>query len=121
MMVAITHTVSASNTPPVAQSDSYTSTIDSELVIPAIDGILVNDVDADGDTLIASLIPGPMNGALTLQADGSFIYRPNQGYTGVDSFEYRAYDGQALSDAVNVTLQIVDRSRTFLPIISWPD
>jgi VCBS repeat-containing protein len=91
------------------------------LFIPAVDGILINDTDADGDTLIASLIPGPMNGTLTLQADGSFVYTPNEGFTGVDSFEYRAYDGQALSDTVSVTLHIVDQPWTYLPIIIRPD
>ena len=120
-MATITHTVVLTNTPPVAQRDSYTTTIDSELVIPAVDGILENDTDIDGDALIASLIPYPMNGILAMRTDGSFVYSPNEGFFGVDSFEYRAYDGQALSNPVTVTITVMDRSATYLPVIVNPE
>ena len=41
------------------------------------------------------LVTGPAHGTLTLNADGSFTYTPTAGYTGTDSFTYKANDGTA--------------------------
>src|SRR5262249_38195363 len=46
-----------------------------------------------GQTLTAVLVSGPTHAAVngfTLQADGSFMYTPVLGFTGVDSFFYQA-------------------------------
>jgi hypothetical protein len=69
--------------------------------------VLANDTDADQDTLTASLASNPSNGTLVLNADGSFTYTPNAGFSGSDSFTYRANDGQDNSNVATVTLNVV--------------
>jgi VCBS repeat-containing protein len=76
------------------------------LTVATASGVLANDTDADGNTLTASLVTGPAHGTLTLNANGSFTYTPTTGYTGADSFVYRAYDGKAYSANATVSLAV---------------
>src|SRR5439155_6720999 len=69
-------------------------------------GVLANDADADGDALTAALVNPPANGALTLNADGSFTYTPNANFNGLDSFTYRANDGTDDSSPATVTITV---------------
>ena len=55
-------------------------------------GVLANDSDIDGDTLAAEVHRDPASGTLALANDGSFIYTPNPGFVGQDSFIYEAQD-----------------------------
>ncbi|WP_134495447.1 Ig-like domain-containing protein [Microvirga pakistanensis] len=56
-------------------------------------GVLGNDSDADGDAMTAKLKWSTANGALNLNADGTFTYTPYNGFTGTDHFYYEADDG----------------------------
>ncbi|MGD2112269.1 MAG: cytochrome D1 domain-containing protein [Gammaproteobacteria bacterium] len=99
-----------SNTPPVANNDSYTMDKDTVLSVPA-PGVLGNDTDADGDPLSAVLASGGdvSSGSLTLNPDGSFDYTPNAGFIGQDSFSYLADDGTDPSaSAATVTITVND-------------
>jgi VCBS repeat-containing protein len=69
-------------------------------------GVLANDTDADGDLLTARLVDGPAHGQLTLNADGSFTYSPEQDYYGEDRFTYVANDGAVDSGTATVTIAI---------------
>ncbi|MBE9061110.1 S-layer family protein [cf. Phormidesmis sp. LEGE 11477] len=108
-----TATVSLSVTPvndaPVATDDSGT-TLENESVI--VD-VLSNDTDIDSDGLTATLSTGPDNGSVVVNADGSFEYTPDAGFSGSDSFTYLVSDGE-LSDTgtVNVTVQPVEPINT---------
>ena len=62
-------------------------------------GVLSNDSDPDGDLITAQEFSAPGHGTLTPNADGSFSYTPNAGYTGTDSFTYKAKDVSLLSNA----------------------
>ncbi len=54
--------------------------------------------------MTTSLVTGPTNGTLVLNADGSFTYTPNANYNGTDSFTYTASDGTLTDQAtVNIT------------------
>jgi hypothetical protein len=101
-----TVSISVTNQAPAASPDSYVASQDATLSVSAADGVLDNDSDADGDALTAALDGDVTNGALTLDADGSFEYTPNAGYTGPDSFTYTAADGIATSAATTVTLDV---------------
>lgn len=91
---------------PVAAGDTYSVFQDQQLSIaPA--GVLANDSDADGDSLTATLVSGTAHGSLVLNADGSFIYTPDPGYYGPDSFTYRATDGSLDSQQTTVTIDVV--------------
>lgn len=98
-------TVNHVNHAPVAVDDSYTTTQDAALVIPA-PGVLGNDTDADGDTLTAAVGSNPAHGTLVLNASGGFTYTPASGYAGPDSFTYTANDGQTSSAAATVSLTV---------------
>lgn len=94
-----------SGSAPVANNDGYGTNKDVALIVAA-PGVLSNDADADGNPLTAVLISGPTHGTLTLNANGSFVYTPAAGYSGADSFTYRANDGTANSNTATVTLTV---------------
>ncbi len=82
-----------SNARPVATNDSYAVDANSPLTISP-KGVLANDTDSDvGQTLGVFLSGQPDHGTLLLRVDGSFIYTPDPGYLGVDTFTYRVNDG----------------------------
>lgn len=89
----------AINRPPTLVDDSYTTSLDTPLNVTA-PGVLANDSDPDGDPLTVAPISGPSHGTANLRADGSFTYAPAAGFTGTDSFTYRASDGKASATAV---------------------
>ncbi len=94
------------NQAPQAQAESYSLNQDQSLNIAA-PGVLANDSDADGDALTAVLVSGTSQGSLTLNANGSFSYAPNAGFSGQDSFGYQVRDSAgATSAAVTVTIQV---------------
>ena len=96
----------AVNDAPAAGADSYSLDEDGYAAWSPDPGVLGNDSDAEGDSLSAVVATGPAHGALTLNADGSFIYTPDANYHGADSFTYRANDGVADSAEATVTLTI---------------
>jgi hypothetical protein len=104
------------NDPPVAVPDAYVFTADAPL-IDAARGVLANDTDPEGDALKAELVKGPDKGTLKLNADGSFTYTPNPGFSGEDSFTYRALDGRGRSATAKAQLLVSSISS---PPISSP-
>jgi VCBS repeat-containing protein len=90
----------------VAQPDSYTTPAGTVLTVAA-PGVLVNDLDPDGESLTAVLATPPAHGTLALNADGSFVYTPAPGFVGTDSFIYRAKDTvDALTPPTIVTILV---------------
>ena len=117
-----TVTVQVDNEAPVAVDDVYETDQDVTLTVPA-PGVLGNDTDADGDTLTAILQTGPTDGAVTLNADGSFTYTPDAGFFGQDSFTYVANDGIANSNEATVTIMVnggVEEADVFLTRVRVP-
>ena len=55
-------------------------------------GVLDNDFEPDGDEMIAELLTPPEHGTVNMTADGEYVYTPNPGHTGTDSFTYRVSD-----------------------------
>jgi VCBS repeat-containing protein len=104
-VATVTITVASVNDVPVATGDSFTTDHDTTLTIAAR-GVLGNDSDVDGDALSASPVSGPTHGDLLLNTDGSFTYVPAAGYSGADSFTYRASDGTAFSGVTTVSLTV---------------
>jgi lysophospholipase L1-like esterase len=98
--------VYGSNTAPIAVADSYSTPLNTVLAIPAA-GVLSNDSDPELNPLTAVLSVGPTNGTLTLNPNGGFSYTPTTGFTGTDSFTYRANDGNLDSNVVTVTIDVI--------------
>jgi VCBS repeat-containing protein len=69
-------------------------------------GVLLNDTDAEEQTLTAILVADVQNGELTLNADGSASYVPDAGFVGTDTFTYRASDGTLESNVATVTITV---------------
>jgi len=86
-----------SNSQPIAGDDVYYTRMDTALAIAALaDGVLLDDSDADGDTL--ELVPQAnlataMGGTVDLAADGGFSYTPPAIWWGNDGFDYTIRDG----------------------------
>jgi len=99
------------NTPAVAVCDSfvfedqfYPVTVDS------LNGLLINDFDLDGNLMIPLISESPQNGQVILNNDGSFVYQPNVGFSGFDSFYYTLYDGYSLSKSNAVVMSVINSS-----------
>jgi hypothetical protein len=68
------------------------------LTVAAPDGVLANDrADRPAVSLVTTQATAPGHGTLVLASDGGFVYTPEPGFAGVDTFTYRAYDGYLLS------------------------
>jgi Tol biopolymer transport system component len=93
------------NAPPVAVNDAYSTNENQPLSIPT-PGVLGNDADPDGDTLAAIKVSDPSSGALTLNPNGSFAYAPDAGFSGTDTFTYKANDGQADGNVATATITV---------------
>lgn len=102
---AFTLTIISSNASVFATNDTFNATEDTALIVPA-PGVLANDTNLLGPTLLAVLLVAPTNGSLTLNPDGSFAYLPATNYFGTDAFTYRATDGVITSGVATVSLTI---------------
>lgn len=85
-----TTTSTTSSTPgvvPSAANDTFSIVGNGRLSVAAAQGVLAND-QAQGAS--PTVVTSPSRGALTLNADGSFTYTPNQGVGNTtDSFTYQ--------------------------------
>jgi VCBS repeat-containing protein len=98
----VTLTVNPVNDAPIAVDDAFSGDEDT----PLAGNVLANDTDVEGNALNATLVAGPANGALVLNADGSFTYTPNANFNGTDSFTYRVNDGTLDGNLATVTLTV---------------
>jgi Bacterial Ig domain len=96
-------------TAPVSGDDAFATRSGTTLVVPAA-GVLGNDGDADGDHLSAALRRGAANGNVELRPDGSFTYIPRAGFSGVDTFTYRANDGTGHGNEATVAITVQRRA-----------
>jgi len=76
------------NDGPVANNDYATTDEDADVEIK----VILNDTDADGNSLTPSLVSGPSNGNVTLNGT-IFEYSPEANFNGNDSFVYIISDG----------------------------
>ena len=104
------------NLAPTANNDSFTATSGQTLFVTR-PGVLHNDLDPEGQPLTAVHVGGPSAGLLTLNPDGGFTYTSSPGYTGSDSFSYRARDSQG---AVSANVAWVTVTVVAPLVISFP-
>lgn len=103
----VTITVTNVADAPVAVAESYGVAAGASLNVAA-PGVLGNDSDADGDSLTAVKVSDPLHGSLALTSGGAFVYTPDSGYLGTDSFEYRVYDGSLYGNTVTVSVTVAE-------------
>lgn len=126
--------------PPVGSSDSYTMNEDQNggyvttdprgLVTPGIsadNGVLANDVSADGRTLLARVLTPPQNvvaNSFVFNPDGTFTYIPTPNYFGQDTFVYLSYvnidlgENEILESLVPTTVTFTIRPVNDVPTAS---
>ena len=97
------------NRHPVAKDDEYYTLRNLTLDDPS-SSVLENDIDPNTNSLEAMLVLGTAHGTVTLHMNGSFVYVPDAGYIGSDSFTYMAYNGELYSQEATVFLKIYDES-----------
>ena len=118
----LTITITGVDDPPVAQGDRGTVSEDGPALMVAAPGVLANDTDPEGDsvtftvtryaigttlqgsgTMAGTALPTPNFGTLTLNANGSYTFEPDEednnflraGRTRVGSYTYEVSDGAA--------------------------
>ena len=94
------------NDAPVALPDAYTIAAGQWFECPAAVGLLANDLDPDGDELLAERVEPASSGWVFVEPSGAFRYLPAEGFTGIDTFTYRASDGALPSGVTTVTLTV---------------
>ncbi len=105
------------NIAPVAVNDAYEVLANRTLTVGSAEGVLANDSDADGDTLSAVLASTAPNGTLTLNSNGGFTYTPDKGFSGTDSFTYRANDGLSNGNLATVTITVEPIAMPWLSLL----
>ena len=91
------------NSSPVANSQSVAVTKDTSKPVT------LTATDSNGDPLTYSVVTPPTHGTLSGTAP-SVIYTPQTGYTGPDSFTFKANDGTVDSNIATVSLIVTDSS-----------
>ena len=105
-----------------AKGDEYKLNEDTVLRVNAANGVLDNDRLPGGAPVQARVVEGPAHGKLTFNTDGSFVYVPERDFHGKDSFWYEFTDGNNVSQAVEVTLNVKDvKDKPSRPCIDWED
>lgn len=102
------------NTPPVAASATWTVTQGSPLAL------YLNASDVDTDPLNYSLVNLPSHGAISGSAP-DLSYTPAPGFTGEDSFTFKANDSKADSNLATITLHVVAASPVNTPPVAQDD
>jgi hypothetical protein len=104
----------AVKTVPTANPDTYKMGLSTSMTVPAVSGVLANDGPV-GVVLTATEPTSPTGGTLTLNPNGSFTYDQTAGWTGSDSFTYKACDGTICSTPATVTIEESDACLTVDP------
>ena len=94
---------------PIGNPDSYTTVEDVSFAVGPSQGVLANDTDEEGDSLVAMKLIDPQHGTLDyFTTAGGFRYIPSLSFDGVDTFTYAVGDGNSWSDPVTVTIVVTE-------------
>ena len=100
----------ASETASITVNPVNDAPVASDVSVTTDEGVAVNVTlpasDADGDSLIFSIVSGPSNGSLN-GTPPTVTYTPNKGFFGPDSFTFKANDGQTDSNVGTVSITVL--------------
>lgn len=110
------------NNPPSSSADTYRAYKNTDLVVDSGSGVLTNDSDPEGDSLTVNTTPvvNVSNGTLTLNADGSFTYVPNNGFSGQDQFTYELIDSKGNTSQATAKITVAIEGTTGSDYQYWP-
>jgi Big-like domain-containing protein len=121
-VATVSITVSAVNDPPTANNTSASTTANTSV------SVTLSASDVDSPSLTFSIVAGPSHGTLgtitgtacTPNGSGgssctaSVTYTPASGYTGPDTFTFKANDGVADSNTATASISVTGLTYTFV-------
>ncbi|HEV3471038.1 MAG TPA: S8 family serine peptidase [Pyrinomonadaceae bacterium] len=91
--------------PPEAAADAASTTLRTPVRV----NVITNDTDPDDDDLTVGWVGEAAHGTVTNNGDGTVTYRPAEGFSGTDTFEYKvcAPEGCDIAgDTASVTVNV---------------
>ena len=110
------------NRDPEAVDNRYEVREEDTLVVTA-PGVLVNDVDADGDEVTVCRRDDDVDANRTdgvvvaLTVDGGLVYEPSTGFVGEDAFDYVVFDDA--NGVATATVRVTVTPRNAPPVAGW--
>ncbi len=101
-VVTVTITVRPTNDAPVANNDTLSTAHNTAV------GDVLGASDIDADILTYATTTSPVSGSITFfdSATGAFTYTPNTGFSGSDSFQFKANDGALDSNTATIDITV---------------
>ena len=93
------------NSPPVLADDEFEIETNGILVITPAQ-LLANDSDADADPLEIVDVSQPEVGRLAFNQNNQLVYRPIEGFVGVDTFKYTVSDNNGAAATATASVRI---------------
>jgi len=93
------------NSPPVLTDDEFETETNGILIITTAQ-LLANDSDADSDVLEIIDVSQPVVGNLAFDQNSNLVYRPLEGFIGMDSFKYTVTDNKSAAVSATATVSI---------------
>ncbi len=97
--------ITKQNSAPQLTDDFFEIETNGILIITAAQ-LLANDSDADSDRLEIVDVSQPEVGKLAFNRSSHLVYRPIEGFIGLDSFKYTVTDNQGAAVTATATVQI---------------
>ena len=98
----VTVTVDPVDDAPVANDDAIVVKDGKPVDIPVVD----NDDEVDGEPVTVDVVDQPAHGTVTVNADGTVTYTPDDGYDGSDNFTYEICDPDGDCSEATVTVEV---------------
>src|SRR5262249_31748296 len=96
--------VTSINHPGSAANDTAATLANTALSVAAAQGVLANDSDPDGLSVITGNVATSQGGTIQFAPDGSYTYAPAANFVGTDTVGYTAQD--SFGSQVSATLSI---------------
>src|SRR5262249_38763496 len=104
------------NHPPAAANQETSALWNSTADLPhsVAGNVRGSATDADGDVVAVSAAGEPGHGSLSMNAAGDFVYVPERGFVGDDTFTFTLTDGIAQATGT-VTIHVIDQAPVAAP------
>jgi len=93
------------NSTPTLTDDEFETETNGILIITTAQ-LLANDSDADSDVLEIVDVSQPVVGNLAFDQNSNLVYRPLEGFIGMDSFKYTVTDNKSAAVSATATVSI---------------
>ena len=98
-----------SNFEPIAVRDDLGTFLADTATTIRLSELILNDSDAENDTLTISSFTQPSGGTVTMTINGDLLFTPDDGFSGFQEFEYTISDGHGNESSTEVSFVVNDR------------